>query len=282
MVRRLRTREERKARRERERLLEEARPRNPSIDDTYLVSFPKSGRTWFSYLITNINLEFNRLPVELTWWNVREYVFDVQKQRELPASPFALPRGRFILSHSDYNRTYQRVLYLVRDPRDALVSYYDLAVKNRVFLGTMDEFLAHDAWGIPAWNRHVRTWREHNALAFIQFFRYEDLRADPAPILERVYKLYGLTVDPEIIASAIRKSSFAVMKQHEKFYREKSFERDVDFVFVRKGKIGDFADGLTPAQIARIEEQCAEGMKAFGYEPGPRQKSAASAPSPLA
>jgi hypothetical protein len=265
VIRKIITRRDRIKRREAAALLEAQRPRTLSSDDTYIVEYPKSGSTWLSFLIANVNLQINNIPAQATWWNIREYVFDVEFNRDLPANPFVLPHGRFIHTHSLYQRAYTRVLYLIRDPRDTLVSYYDMGTKMKVFKGSMDDFLL-STWGIPSWNGHVESWiRNHSTLDYIQFIRYEDLKTNPVEVLSRIYKLYGLTVDQSVLETAVERSSFQNMRQSEAFYREKSYDLGSTFQFVRKGVSGGFSEGLTSAQIALIEERCAEWMKVFNY-----------------
>lgn len=259
---------QRVGKRRKARLLEQRSPFSPSSDDTYIVEFPKAGSTWFSFLIANVNLQINKSPIKVTWWNLREYVFDVDDHRDVPANPFPLPHGRFIHSHADFNRLYGRVLYLVRDPRDVFVSYYDMKTELGEFQGTMDTFLASEDYGIPAWNRHVGGWlRGHTPANYIQFFRYEDLKTHPSAILDRVHKLYGIDVDPSILENAVERSSLAAMRQSEQFYREKSYDFKPEFKFVRKGVSGGFSDALNPAQISLIEENCAEWMQIFDHLP---------------
>jgi len=268
LIRKLIERPQRRARRQQETELQRLRPTTPYSDDTYLVAYPKSGNTWFSFLIANVNLLINHLPVQATWWNIRSYVFDVHASQELPPNPLPLPPGRFINSHSEFNRTYGRVIYLIRDPRDTFASYYDMTTKIGWFKGSMDEFLTSKIYGIPAWNRHVEGWvRKHWELSLIHFIRYEDLKNDPITVLARMYRLYGIPVDKAVFETAVERSSFKVMRESEAEYRKNSFDLGSTFQLVRNGVVEGFSDELTPGQIDLIEEKCAEWMKLFDYLP---------------
>ena len=72
---------------------------------------------------------------------------------------------------------------------------------------------------------------------------------------------------PEILKTAVERSSFESMRKIEADYRRYSYDLGSSFVFVRKGRAGAFGEELTPAQVARIETQCAEWMKLFNYSP---------------
>ena len=268
LLRKMADRPARMERRRRRESLESLVPLNPSSDDTYIVAFAKSGGTWFSFLLANVNLLINQMPQTATWWNIRDYIFDIHESRHMPPSPFSHPRGRFIHTHSEFNPRYLRVLYLIRDPRDALVSYYDLTTKFGWFKGTMDEFLDSPKFGIAAWVRHVGSWvHQHTDLNRIHFVRYEDLKSEPLEVLDRIYRLYGQEVPPEMLKKAVQRSSFESMRKSEADYRKYSYDLGSTFVFVRKGRAGGFGEELTPAQIARIETECAEWMKMFNYLP---------------
>lgn len=268
LIRKIIDRPQRRARRQHEAELQRFRPTTPCSDDTYVVAYPKSGSTWFSFLIANVNLQINHQPLHATWWNIRSYVFDIQASCDLPPNPLALPPGRFIHSHSEFNRTYGRVIYLIRDPRDTLASYYDLTTKVGWFKGSMDEFLASNTYGIPAWNRHVEGWiRKHWEMSLIHCIRYEDLLIKPIETLARIYRHYGIPVEQAVFETAVERSSFKVMRENEAEYRKNSFDLGSAFQFVRNGIAGGFSNELTPGQIALIEEKCAEWMKVFDYLP---------------
>jgi len=109
--------------------------------------------------------------------------------------------------------------------------------------------------------------RQHTSLSHIHFIRYEDLKSKPIEVLERIYRLYGLTVENAILENAVQRSSFEVMRQNEAYYRQNSYDLGSTFQFVRKGVAGGFSEGLTAPQVALIEKRCDEWMKLFGYLP---------------
>jgi hypothetical protein len=267
LIRKIQTRPERVRRRAHEAMLDRFRPLSPTSDDTYLVSYPRAGITWFSFLIANVNLLLNSQPVQATWWNIREYVFDIQESRQVPPNPLPLPCGRFIHSHSEFNPTYGKVIYLIRDPRDTLASYYDMTTKLGWFRADMDAFLDSEKFGIPAWNRHIDGWiRQHGPMSRVYFIRYEDLKADPLEVLVRIYRLFGLQPAPGLLETAIARSSFAAMRDSEAEYRRHSHDLGSQFQFMRKGVAGGFSGELTAGQIAKIEDRCSDWMKLFHYD----------------
>ncbi len=118
----------RAARKKEQARLKKYFPKGAAADDTFLVSFQKSGTTWLSFLIANTNLLLNNSPIQATWWNLNDYVTNIDPFYDLPSSTkLPLPGGRFIGTHSEYHIHYRKVIYLIRDPRNVLVAYYDIS-----------------------------------------------------------------------------------------------------------------------------------------------------------
>ena len=89
---------------------------NVYSSDTFIVSYPKSGNTWLRFIIANM------LTKELvTMKNIDEFVPDIynfKKQINAKGEP------RFIKTHNVNLKQYPKTIYIHRDYRDVLVSYY--------------------------------------------------------------------------------------------------------------------------------------------------------------
>ena len=95
-------------------------------DDTFLVSFPRSGNTWTRFLVCNLINPDD--PVNFAQLESRiPEIYDVT-DRNLRA----FPRPRIIKSHECFDPRYKKIIYIVRDPRDVLISYYEFQLKRRV------------------------------------------------------------------------------------------------------------------------------------------------------
>ena len=93
-------------------------------DDIYLVSYPRSGNTWISFLITNVVKLYLNLNIEVNFFNMHTFIPDIHQSRDIPIALQFPPFRRIIKSHSSYNPFYKNIFLLVRDPRDVMVSYY--------------------------------------------------------------------------------------------------------------------------------------------------------------
>src|SRR2546422_3289190 len=81
-------------------------------DDTFIVSYPKSGNTWARFLVAN--LIYDDEPV--TFVNIDHIIPMADGQSRKYFKKMARPR--IIKSHYPFEPAYKRVIYIVRDPRD--------------------------------------------------------------------------------------------------------------------------------------------------------------------
>jgi hypothetical protein len=242
-------------------------PAERNDDDLFLVEFPKSGVTWLTFLVANVNAQLNRDPRAVTFFNINDFVPDVQSVRYVgPVRP-PLPGYRCFKSHSPYVAPYRKVVYLVRDPRNVMVSYWSFLQGLGWWQGTMEQLVMNRKYGIRAWTEHVNGWlRGIDASASFTLLRYEDLTANTPAELTRLYALLGVPVTPEIIATAIERSSIDSMRELEKsFSAGHPALRGLEFV--RRQPLGGARTPLSSAARDLIEREAAPLMKELGYGP---------------
>jgi len=238
-------------------------------DDTFLVSYPKSGNTWTRFLVAN--LVHKDGPV--TFANIESIVPDNVKntRRELQR----IPRPRIVKSHEYFDPRYKKVIYIVRDPRDIVVSYYHYHLKTRVIADgyPMDlyvtRFLADEVDAYASWKDNVSTWlatRESDP-SFLML-RYEDMFLQPVVEMQKIANFLNIERTVAELNAAIENSSADRMremetKQANEWVNTKKTRKDIPFV--RTAVAGGWKKSLPPELAARIE--CAWGplMQKLGY-----------------
>jgi hypothetical protein len=239
-------------------------------DDIFLVSFPKSGNTWTRFLLANL-----RFPNEpATWANINRLIPDPTATSKKDFD--RMPRPRIIKSHECFDPRYPRVVYIVRDPRDVVLSQYHYHRKLRKIeddspLETfVTRFLAGETCPHGSWGQNIATWlyTSEESPRFL-LLRYEDLIADTAKELAKVVNFLQFPAGPELIAQAVERSSADRMRSMEKAQTDKNGlvkGSRKDLSFVRAAGSGGWRSELPAAMVARSESAWGPLMKHLGYE----------------
>jgi hypothetical protein len=127
-------------------------------DDVFLVSYPKCGSTWTRFLVANLI----HPDKAVSFANIERVIPDIHGQSRKALR--RLPRPRILKSHECFDPRYQRLVYLVRDPRDVAVSSYhhdrrERKVENNFPIERFVEerFLRSDEY-FGTWGDHTRSW----------------------------------------------------------------------------------------------------------------------------
>src|SRR5580765_1933888 len=117
--------------------------------DVFLCTYPKSGTTWLGFLIAQALTADIDEPIDLK--SMGRYVPDVNLLYTKRGSleQFAgMPDPRFFLCHATFDANLPKVVYVIRDPRDTMVSYWHYQkFLHAGYDRTLSEFLANeDHW----------------------------------------------------------------------------------------------------------------------------------------
>lgn len=183
-------------------------------DDVFLVSYPKSGRTWVRFLIANY-LSNNQCDFLNSYLIVPGIDYN-------PEQCVNVSRPRFIQSHWAFTQEFRKVIFVVRDGRDVAVSYYFHLIKFKVISKdtSFDDYLKMFNQGsfdqFTPWGNYVETWLNNAPEEFL-LIKYEDLQKDVAKELTRMLEFAGLSVNEDAVIEAVKASSFEKMKSSQ-FY----------------------------------------------------------------
>jgi hypothetical protein len=239
-------------------------------DDTFLVSYPKSGNTWTRFLIANL-LYPDRHP---DWGNIDRIIPgpDVISKRDFER----MPRPRIIRTHDAFDPRYKQVIYVVRDPRDAALSQFYHHRKRKLiddsypFESFLPRFLAGETNPHGSWKQNVASWvgARYGDRGFL-LVRYEDMIMDTSRELARISRFLGVDATPDRITKAVELSSAGQMRKLEQVQGDLcALTKDTrqDLPFVRTAKSGNWKSDLPEGSIAAIETAWGPLMKWLGYE----------------
>ena len=244
---------------------------NPADSDIYLVSYPKSGNTWMRYL-----LAYSIWPdvSEIDLVQMADFIpscgiqHDVEKMLDAN-SPCNQLKHRIIKQHFNYSteaakRYAKRVIYIVRDGRDAIVSYWHYCNQRDGTNISFSKFIeASSKHGYGPWNKHVMGWL-HAPIKGKIIIRYEDMLNDTEACLRRTLEFAEISVCDEAIENAVRHASFNSLKRIEQ-YKGFNLEELKSIEFIRKGKSGSWQDTFGPGDIKRFNEYHGGPIPELGY-----------------
>lgn len=231
----------------------------------YIVSYPKSGRTWLRVLLGKALCEqFNidsKLLLETHQLSRVAKILPTLFTHEQSALAAGYHWNSLKFNSSLY-RT-KKVVFLVRHPYDTLVSSYFHAQKRlKIFSGSMSEFVRSENLGIRKILMFNKMWFEHqnNPQDFL-VLRYEDLHQNTHQCLRSLLNIVGVSsVSDEIISQAVDFADFDNLKklEKEKYFQNSMLqttnEADNNSYKVRQGKIGGYVNYLTSEDIEYLDK----------------------------
>jgi hypothetical protein len=261
----------------------------PLRADVIIISHPKAGRTWIRVMLNEI---FN-LKCGLqgrSFKNVRttsyEFLEKSRMNKQVPKVIFT-HLGSDRLSWLNSRKAMRflkntRLVILVRDPRDIMISYYFQLTKrttnHKVSRMSLSEF--------------IRSTYLQNLLNFMntiekdrKFFknalllRYEDLHKNTKGELDRLLKFLDVHVQDEVLEKALAVGKFENMLAMEQkhFLNEKTVRgsaevlqtwniHDRDAYKVRRGKVGGYIDYLDKEDIEYLNAEIQNNLSpSLGY-----------------
>jgi len=239
-------------------------------DDIFIVSYPKSGNTWTRFLVGNLLHPVPRADFS----NINEIVPDPEALtiRHLAR----MPRPRFIKSHQYFDPRYRKIIYVVRDPRDVVLSQYHFHRKRKLLRddSSLEQFVARFVAGktsvYGSWGENVASWlATRGGSPEFLLLRYEDMLENTVRELSKVASFLGMQPTADQLALAVAQSSAAEMRKLEKSQAHlwssiKDTRQDVPFI--REARAGGWKTELPFPQVQTIEATWSEIMKYLGYD----------------
>ena len=269
----------------------------------FLASYPKSGNTWLRSIIGNFynfDKEFSlndlkSIPLlsikkhfsefeNIVYVNKNELHFDwisqniIKCQNLLNNKPNHL---NIFKTHSARHKNFTNetvnagFIYIVRDPRDIIVSLKNFSGKE--IDKTIDEFLFSKSLMITTngaqellstWELNVHSLLNYNSVSRL-IIKYEDLKLNPKEIIlnikEFLNKIHSLNINlrDQDIDKIVENTNFNNLKKLEE---KNGFDEASNYSkFFRSGKSSQWKDVLTNTQINLIEKNLKSLMRYFNY-----------------
>ena len=261
-----------------------SRARALSGGDMFVISIPKSGRTWLrtffcAYFCKLRGHEFTLQPERYGDAEIPRIIYSHDRfEHRTKADYWDRIRGKYVVPGKALRRA--SIVLLARDPRDTFVSLYlqitrrDPGTREKFAEKTISELLRDDQYGIGAIVETMNDWLKEFALRrHFLLVRYESLRASPAEQFRVLLARLGEGApDMSIFQAALDFSEFENMRKLEAagaFDSKILQARDVsdpESYKVRRGKVGGYRDYLDVQDRQYAEKALARLDTRFGYD----------------
>ncbi|KAJ0058265.1 hypothetical protein NL108_012408, partial [Boleophthalmus pectinirostris] len=195
-------------------------------DDVLLVTYPKSGTIWTQQIIISIYELTGEVKesctlnaMQMPWMEIslmKENMSKMQSPRLFSSHliPSLLPPGL------KDKRT--KIIYVMRNPKDNMVSYYKFRHPNisfEEFLDVLDRKCVCFLFFIvisSSWFDHIRVWRSAFDQYNIFYLTYEDMIMDLRGAVVKICQFLCKNLSDADIDKVVEKATFEAMKKDPK------------------------------------------------------------------
>ena len=242
-----------------------------------IVSYPKCGRSWFKLIICDLVYKH---------YNITSKIDDVSTEllykldKKVPKIIFTHdddPMYKTIeeLNHDKSNYQYTSVVFLVRDPRDVIVSWFfeykyrvsEKSKKEDMSYNSISEFIRNRRGGIESLIGFYNLWVDKKDVPKkFMILRYEDLVNSGMDFIRKFLGFSRLDfIDNSSINYAIGNNTFSkVQKREQKGEIINGKEKVLEFgatdnnnketLKARKGKVGGYTEYLSTKDIEFLDQ----------------------------
>ena len=231
-----------------------------NFEDFYLVGFPKSGNTWLQHIVSCLvySIDPQFLPDKL----VQDLIPDLHARkfykRFLDTNYF---KGHMLPSDKIKN-----VILIVRDGRDAMVSYFAMMKTLNPKISPVDMVKYGKGLTPCDWNTFYQKWISNPFNANILQIKYEDLLKEPEKEILKISNFLGLKITTEEIEKIAVGNSFNQMKKKEKKYGWHNHNWSSKESFIRKGEIGSYKTEFDEELLFEFTNNSKEMLDFFDYK----------------
>ncbi|XP_026477319.1 sulfotransferase 1C4-like [Ctenocephalides felis] len=261
-------------------------------DDAWVLTYPKCGTTWTEEIVWLLRNDLNfekALKIRQADRSIfiEEGLFMGEGMALMPVEQAEnLPSPRQIKSHlpiallpKELMEVKPKIIYVVRDPRDVVVSYYHHYRIIAGFTGPLDEFV--DAFVedslcySPYWETILEFWDLRHE-DHILFLTYEDMKKNLRSVIDKLCDFFGKSYSDEQIAALEDHVSFNSMKNNPQVNKQDiidlrakhiGFEPPKDVKFIRQGQAGGWKNELSEESRRKIEQWSRNALKNTDYPP---------------
>ncbi|MFB6258244.1 MAG: sulfotransferase domain-containing protein [Flavobacteriales bacterium] len=258
--------------------------------EVWVLSYPKCGRSWLKLMLCDMvysehpeKERIDDVSTNLLWKidNRIPRICFAHDGNPMYRTPEGLEKDKSPYAHT-------HVIFLVRDPRDVLVSWYyefkyrghQEAFNENWRVNSLSEMVHSERGGIATIIAYYNSWIEASDVPrSFYLLKYEDLAEAPFPTLKGLLQQLGIDayISDASVQKAIERNAFEAVQERESqgairnsaVHGVKEFKghgEEEPALKARKGKIGSYLEELSEADIDYVDRMLEEELDPrFGY-----------------
>lgn len=239
--------------------------------DVFLITYPKAGTIWLVEIVRAIaKVDYSENTKDKLFGGLGP-LFELRNHEQLDT----LPSPRYMFTHLPMslmpysNESNVKYIYLARNPRDLVVSYFHFMSSIPIFdfQGKWEEFLELFMKGNLPWGSyfdHVLEWWNRKDQKNVLFLKYEDLKKDLRGQTKIIAEFLDVHLSEQEVEAVVEKCTFQAMKKKPdqaikelaKFFKKGSH--------LRKGIVGDWENHFSNEQLEKFDKLYESQMNGTG------------------
>jgi hypothetical protein len=241
-----------------------------NLSDAVVISFPKCGRTWLRVLLGELfKTQFNLKSEELI--EIHRFTDENSKVPRVYFSHDDNPHKKepkdLVRNKDAYKK--QKIIFLIRDPRDILVSiYHHKRFRSNDFEGSISDYCNQKVGGLESIIDFFNIWQDNRKIIpnFL-IIRYENLHDKPVEEIRKILDFLNVAdVSKTTIKEAIDFASFGNMRKIELSGSANNDKlvtnnpKNETTFKTRSGKVGGYKQHFTDIELEKIETLISESL----------------------
>lgn len=227
-------------------------------NDIWLASFPRVGSTWVRFVLCNL-ISLSELDGREVDFHFLDATMPALGESNLLATWQIRTVPRFVKTHQSYHLLLfaipRRAVYIIRDPRDVMVSYYHFLQTHALetFSRSFTQFIRHPRYGLRACIKHYLSWEPHVTV----LIRYEALREDPQAEFRKMFSSLQIPVHNDLLWSSVERSSFEKVRSFETTSGlSRQHNTKAEFRFARRGEPKQWVEYFSEKDASYYHQVC--------------------------
>ncbi|CAG9859342.1 unnamed protein product [Phyllotreta striolata] len=249
-------------------------------DDVWLISYPRTGSTWCQEIVWLLGNNMDFQKAESTLQQIRAPLIEMSVALYEYADQFKnvftnsvdfvnkLPSPRFLKSHLPFQllpKDLQKIIYLMRNPKDTCVSLFYHCRLLHGFDVDFDTFCELFLDGAVIYgdllDHCLEFWSRRNE-EHLLILRYEDLKVDTKSCVKLIADFMGKSASDKEVEELVDYIGFSKMRRNRSCNAEvllngkggRKYFDEMGCHFIRKGEIGDWKNHMSPDIVGKFDE----------------------------